>query len=275
METITLNNGVKMPVLGLGTYGLSGSVCTDVIIKAFNIGFRSFDTASAYKNAEDIGNAFQQVDMKRDEIFITSKLSNRDQEKLNVVDALSNQLELIGLEFVDLYLMHWPYSEYFISNWRMMEEIYESGLARAIGVCNFHEHHLVKLLKHSNVVPAINQIEIHPLLNQNKLIHYCKSKNVQVEAYTPLARMDQVLMMNTTLCELANKYYKTVPQIILRWDIQNGVITIPKAAKEEHIKECIEIFDFNLTEEEMCEINQLNLDYRVRYNPDTVDMKKL
>jgi len=184
-------------------------------------------------------------------------------------------MKKLGVKQLDLYLMHWPNPETYLDSWKEMETLYKEGLVKAIGVCNFHEHHLQKLLEIAEVTPVINQIELHPLLSQKPLREYCKSKGIQIQAYSPVARMDSKLIEHPVLVELAKKYTKTVPQIILKWDVQHDIITIPKSGNKLRIKENLDIFDFELTEDEMKKIDNINENYRVRYDPDTVDYLKV
>lgn len=275
MKYFKLNNGVLMPAIGLGTFPMNNSLLVDTIHNAIEVGFNSFDTADAYKNEEYLGRGLENCLKERKDIFMTTKLSNRQQRAGDVASALNQSLKYLKLEYIDLYLMHWPNPQTFLDSWKQMEKLYKDGYCRAIGVCNFHQHHLKDLLSVAEIIPAINQIEIHPFLSQKPLIEFCKSLNIQVEAYAPLARMDLNLINNSTLVALAKKYNKTVVQIILRWNYQCGVITIPKTQNKERLKENISIFDFEISDNDINLINQLNCDYRVRHNPDNCDFSKL
>ncbi|QDF29518.1 aldo/keto reductase [Halarcobacter anaerophilus] len=276
MEFITLNNGLKMPMLGLGTYPLNRLKLLKSIWIAQNNGYISIDTSRSYGNEKWIGRSLKLINLfNNQKLFITTKLGNSDQRKGNVRKALKESMDRLGVNYVDLYLMHWPNPDTYIASWKQMEVLYKEGLVGAIGVCNFHKHHLEKLLKEAEIVPAINQIELHPLLTQEPLRDYCKSKGIQIESYSPVARMDPKLIENPLLVNLSKKYNKTVPQIILRWNIENKIVTIPKSGTKNRIIENIDIFDFKLTSDEVEQINNLNEDYRVRYNPDTVDYYKV
>lgn len=272
---IILNNGIKMPLIGLGTFNLVGDECINVIIDAFNNGYTSFDTAAAYKNSEAMGIALRKLNVSRDKYFITTKLSNRDQERGNIVDACKRTLQYLSLDYVDLYLMHWPYPEYYLESWNSMETIYKQGLARAIGVCNFNIHHLIELKKYCSIIPAVNQVELHPLLSQLPLREFCSSNMIQMEAYSPLARMDSLLINSPSIAEISKKYHKTVAQVILRWIIQNNIIAIPKTKTHQRLIENINIFDFELSLREIKLIDSMNINYRVRHDPDSCDMKLL
>ena len=275
MEKIKLNNGLKIPAIGIGTFPMNRFTIFRVINQALYLGYRKIDTASAYSNESWIGRALKFNLIKRKNVFITTKLSNSDQRIGNIDEALNKSLKKLGVKYVDLYLMHWPNPDTFIKSWIEMEKLYKKGLVKGIGVCNFHEHHLEKLLKVATVVPAINQIERHPLLSQKELIDYCQNEGIRVEAYSPFARMDEKLIRNKILMKISEKYNKTIPQIILRWNYQGGIPTVPKTSNKQRLKQNIDIFDFKLTKQEMHDIDNLNKDYRVRYNPDTCDFDKL
>lgn len=275
METVKLNNGVDMPVIGLGTFPMNKMPLVKNIRRAVRAGYTAFDTSSAYQNEKSVGWGIKFCGKKREDLFITTKISNTQQYKSNATDALKDSLHKLKLSYVDLYLIHWPVPEKYLQTWKEMERLYEDGLVRAIGVCNFHQHHIEKLLEVADIMPAVNQIELHPLLSQNELYTYCAEKGIQIEAYTPIARMNEKLVKNETLCRIAAEHKKTVVQIVLRWDYQRGIIPIPKSANPDRLKENIDIFDFGLTEGEMSEINALNQNFRVRYDPDNCDFRKL
>lgn len=276
MEFIKLNNGVKMSIIGMGTYPLNGFSLLKAVSNSFKNGCISFDTSSAYHNERWLGYSLKYLKLLgAKDIFVTTKLSNGSQRKGNIRKAFMDSKKKLGLKKVDLYLMHWPNPETFLDSWKEMELLCKEGHIRAIGVCNFHQHHLEKLLEVAEIIPAINQVELHPLLNQKSLVKYCESKGIKVQAYSPVARMDPKLIEHSVLVNLSKKYNKTVPQIILRWDIQNKIITIPKSGNPIRIKENFNIFDFKLTDEEILQIDNINEDYRVRFNPDTVDFMKV
>lgn len=275
MKSYKLNNGVDIPLIGLGTYPMNGKTLLLTTIHALRLGYTYFDTASAYSNEKYLGYGLKLTFKKRKDIFISTKLSNDQQREGNVKAALINSLSALKVDYVDLYLIHWPVPETYIDSWKQMEHLYEMGYARAIGVCNFHEHHLKNLLEVAKIVPAVNQIEVHPLLSQKPLIKFCSEYNILVSAYTPLARMIDQLINNDKLVEIANKYNKTVPQIILKWHIQCGIIPIPKTGNSDRLRENLEIFDFELTNSEVVAINNLNCNYRVRHDPDNCDYSRL
>jgi len=272
MQYVRLNNNLEMPIIGIGTFPLKGVSLIKTVLNAYRCGYTSIDTSAAYFNEECLGVAIKRImSYGANPLFITTKLSNTSQRENNVREGFFNSLKRLGLKKIDLYLMHWPYPEKYLESWKQMETLYKEGLIGAIGVCNFHQHHLERLLEAAEVVPAINQIELHPLLSQKPLRDYCKDKGIHVQAYSPIARMDPKLVEHPVLVELAKKYKKTVPQVILRWEIQEGIIIIPKSGNKNRIEENIDIFDFELTKNEMLKIESLNEDYRVRFNPDTVD----
>lgn len=272
MQYVRLNNNLEMPVIGAGTYPLNGVSLIKMILRAYRCGYRSFDTSAAYFNEECLGVAIKRISSYGlPAPFITTKLRNTSQREGRVREGFYDSLKKLGTGKIDLYLMHWPYPDKYVSSWKEMEELYKEGLVGAIGVCNFHRHHLDNILNVAKVVPAVNQIECHPLLSQEPLREYCRVKGIHVQAYSPIARMEPKLVKHPVLVELAKKHNKTVPQIILRWDVQKEIIVIPKSGNRNRLKENIDIFDFELTEGEMVQIDGVNEDYRVRFNPDTVD----
>lgn len=276
MKYIKLNNGLEIPIIGLGTYPLNRIALIKAMWYAYKNGCESFDTSSAYGNERWLGIGIRILKLFGvNKIFITTKLSNEGQIKGNIREELLKSMKKLNVDCIDLYLMHWPNPETYLDSWREMEKLYEEGLVRGIGVCNFHEHHFENLLKVARIKPVINQIEIHPLLTQEPLRRYLEKNQIQVQSYSPVARMDKKLIDNHLLVLLSKKYNKSVPQIILRWNIQNNIITIPKSGNKFRIKENFNIFDFELTKNELNQIDSLNENYRVRFNPDTVDFNKV
>lgn len=232
-----------------------------------------FDTSRAYGGAEYVlGKALRQYD--RDKYFVVTKLRNKDQYQGNVREAFETSLSELGLEYVDLYLMHWPVPELYIKNWRYMERLYEEGLCKAIGVCNCNIHHLEKLKTAANIAPMVNQFECHPLFTQDELRTYCKENNIQVMAYTATARMDDRLL-KTVLVQIAEKYKKTIAQVILRWHQQIGNIPVVNTSDPKHMIEDANIYDFRLTDDEIGQIKKINLNSRLRYDPDNCNFRKL
>jgi diketogulonate reductase-like aldo/keto reductase len=272
---IKLNNGVEMPFIGLGTFPMNGLNLALIIRKAVKMGYRSFDTASAYGNEKWLGRGIRICGKRRSDLFITTKLSNHDQRIGDVKAAFQNSMLRLGMKYLDLYLMHWPNPETYLNSWKQMEALYKEGLVRAIGVSNFHRHHLERLLEIADVIPVINQVELHPLLSQTDLVEFCEKSKIKISAYSPLARMNEKLIKNKVLIDIAGEYKKTVPQIILRWDYQHQIVSIPKSSNPIRLKQNISIFDFNLSENDIDLIDQLNVNFRVRYDPDNCDFSKL
>jgi diketogulonate reductase-like aldo/keto reductase len=266
-DTATLNNGVKMPWFGLGVYKVAdGDEVINAVRAAIETGYRSIDTAAFYQNERGVGLAVKKSGVPREELFITTKVWNDDQGFEQTLKAFDKSMELLDLEYLDLYLVHWPVKGKFKETWKALEKLYRDGRVRAIGVCNFKEHHLQELLADAEIVPAVNQVELHPRLTQQPLREFCQKHNIQVEAWAPIMRGQ--LGDNPVLLKIAAKYGKTPAQVILRWDIQHGIVTIPKSVRPERIKENADIFDFELTAEEMAEIDALNRDERTGPDPD-------
>ena len=266
-DTTTLNNGVKMPWFGLGVYKVNdGDEVINAVKTAIETGYRSIDTAAFYQNEQGVGIAVKESGVPREELFITTKVWNDDQGYEQTLKAFEKSMKLLDLEYIDLYLVHWPVKGKFKETWKALEKLYRDGRVRAIGVCNFKEHHLQELLADAEIVPAVNQVELHPRLTQQPLREFCQKHNIQVEAWAPIMRGK--LGDNPVLLKIAAKYGKTPAQVILRWDIQHGIVTIPKSARPERIKENADIFDFELTAEEMAEIDALNRDERTGPDPD-------
>ncbi|WP_304618632.1 aldo/keto reductase [Salipaludibacillus sp. CUR1] len=267
-STITLNNGIRMPLVGLGVYKAEdGEEVVNAVKTALESGYRSIDTAAFYFNEEGVGRAIAESGISRDEIFITTKVWNDDHGYDETLAAFEESRRKLGVEIIDLYLIHWPVTGKFKETWRALEKLYHEGKVRAIGVSNFLIHHLEDLLEEAEVVPAVNQIEYHPWLTQSELHEYCKDKGIQLEAWSPLTRGRK--FDDPRLMKLAEKYGKTPAQILLRWDLQNGVVTIPKSVTPSRIKQNTELFDFELTGEEMAVLNNCNEGLRFGPHPDT------
>lgn len=263
-----LNNGVKMPWLGFGVFKVpDGQVVEDAIGKALEAGYRSLDTAAIYGNERGVGNAMAASGIPRGEIFLTTKVWNDDQRAGRVMEAFEESLALLGTDYVDLYLIHWPVRGRYKETWTVLEEIYRSGRARAIGVSNFLVHHLEDLLADAEVVPAVDQVEFHPRLLQPDLLKFCREHGVQMEAWSPL--MQGQIISEPRVQQLAAKYGRTPAQIVLRWDLQHGVVTIPKSVRAERIVENSQIFDFELAPEDVAALDALDENRRVGSHPDT------
>ncbi len=256
-----------MPWFGLGVYKVeNGSEATESVKAAIKNGYRSIDTAAIYKNEEGVGLGIKESGVAREELFITSKVWNEDQGYETTLAAFEKSLERLQLDYLDLYLIHWPGKDKYKDTWRALEKLYKDGKIRAIGVSNFQVHHLEELLKDAEIKPMINQVEFHPRLTQKELRDYCKKQGIQLEAWSPL--MQGQLLDNEVLAQIAEKHNKSVAQVILRWDLQHEVVTIPKSIKEHRIIENADIFDFELSQEDMDKIDALNKDERVGPNPD-------
>ncbi|WP_420839258.1 aldo/keto reductase [Clostridium rhizosphaerae] len=273
-NTVTLNNGVKMPWLGLGVFRVEDSQnLVDAVKAAIKNGYRSIDGAAIYGNEVSMGKGIAEgikaAGISREDLFITSKVWNADLGYESTIKAYETSLKKLGLDYLDLYLVHWPVEGKYKDAWRALEYLYKQGRVKAIGVSNFQVHHLENLMKDAEIKPMINQVEFHPRLTQGKVRAFCKQNDIQVEAWSPL--MVGQLFDNEILKEIAHNHNKSIAQIILRWDIQNGVITIPKSTNEGRIIENSQIFDFELTNEEVEKINSLNQDLRVGPDPDNFD----
>jgi len=272
-DTITLNNGLQMPGMGLGVFQVENDATAEIVKNAIEVGYRSIDTAAIYGNEVGVGEGIRQAltstDLKREDLFITSKVWNDGLSYDETIVAYEESLAKLGLDYLDLYLIHWPGENKYEEAWRALEDLYEQGKIKAIGVCNFHVSHLQNLLKIARITPVINQVEFHPRLQQAELRSFCEEHNIQLEAWAPL--MQGGLLEDKTISKIAEKYGKTNAQVILRWNIQNGIITIPKSVRQERMIQNANIFDFHLTDEEVSIINAMNLEQRVGPNPDEFD----
>jgi diketogulonate reductase-like aldo/keto reductase len=266
-DQTVLNNGVKMPWLGLGVWKVEeGNEVITSVKSAIAAGYRSIDTAAAYGNEEGVGQAIRECGVQREELFITTKLWNKNQGYESTLKAFDESLEKLGLDYLDLYLIHWPVKGKYRDTWKAFLKLYEGGKVKSIGVSNFQIHHLNDIMADGDVVPAVNQVEYHPRLTQKPLLDFCKKQGIQLEAWSPL--MQGKLLDQPDLVKIAEKHQKSVSQIILRWDLQQGVVTIPKSVKEHRIIENADIFDFALTDEDRVSIDRLNQDQRVGPDPD-------
>ncbi|MMZ59985.1 Glyoxal reductase [compost metagenome] len=270
-DTVILNNGVNMPWFGLGVYkAKEGNEVIEAVKAAIRAGYRSIDTAAIYGNEEGVGQAVREAmaefGLTRDQLFITSKVWNSEQGYETTLQAFENSLKKLNLEYIDLFLVHWPVKGKYKETWRALEKVYKEGKVRAIGVSNFQIHHLEDLLENAEVVPAVNQVEFHPQLAQPELLTYCRTKGIQLEAWAPLGQGR--FMDHEIINSIGHKYGKTAAQVILRWDMQMGVVTIPKSVTESRIIENADIFDFELSAEDMQEIAALNQNKRFGSDPD-------
>ena len=261
MKYVTLNNGVKMPIEGYGVFQIQDpDQCEQCVSDALEIGYRLFDTASSYFNEEAVGNAIRKSGISREEIFVTTKLWVQDMGYENTLKAFETSLGKLRLDYLDLYLIHQPFGDYYDS-WRAMEKLLKEGRIRAIGVCNFSQGRLVDLCMNNEITPAINQIEIHPFYQQQSAINIMKEYQVQPEAWGPLSEGQKDIFRNKVLEGIGSKYNKTVAQVILRWHIQRGVVVIPKTVHKERMIENRQIWDFELNEKDMHTISAMDIGY--------------
>lgn len=254
-----LINGVKIPSIGFGTYKSGDDEETAKIIKnALNLGYKMIDTASFYNNEVGIGNGIKESGIDRKDIFIVTKLWNDDHGYDKTIEAFNKSLNNLQVDYIDLYLIHWP-NKLNAETWRAFEHLYETGKVKAIGVCNFKVEHLEELKKTAKIMPMVNQVEIHPFSTKNNIINYCKDNNIKVVAWSPISRGR--VLSNELMIDLSQKYKKSIVQIVLRWHMQKGVIPIPKSSNENRIKENIDIFDFEISSEDMKAIDSLDEGY--------------
>ena len=267
-KKLTLSNGVEIPILGFGTYKIEDDeIVLNSVREAIKAGYRHIDTASFYKNEENVGNGIREglkhTGLKRKDIFVTTKVWNTEQGYENTLNAFNNSLQRLNMDYVDLYLIHWPVTKDYADTWqsriketwKAMEKLYKEGKIRAIGVSNFLVHHLEELMSSCEIKPMVNQIEFHPGHNQKETVEFCKKHKIVVEAWSPLGR--GVILENEFLSEIAKRYNRTIAQICLRWIIQQGIVALPKSVTLERIKSNFEIFDFELSEEDMDKITNM------------------
>lgn len=279
MEYIKLNNDVMMPLEGFGVFQVpDGNVTEQAVVDAIDAGYRLIDTAAAYFNEESVGRAIAKKiadgTVKREALFITTKLWVQDAGYEATKKAFEVSLDKLGLDYLDLYLIHQPIGDYY-GSWRAMEELYEAGKIRAIGVSNFYPHVLTDLCLHAKVIPAVNQVELHPFFQQSEALRVMASFGVVPEAWGPFAEGKHGIFKHPLLCEIAQKYHKTAAQVILRWNVQRGVVVIPKSVHKERIVENINIWDFKLSEDDMAKIGMLDLGHSEivnHFDPEFVKM---
>jgi 2,5-diketo-D-gluconate reductase A len=258
MQKVVLNNGVEMPILGFGVFQMNDlEECERSVYDALSIGYRLIDTAAAYQNEEAVGKAINRSGVPREELFITTKLWIQDAGYESAKEAFERSLKRLGLDYLDLYLIHQPFGDVY-GSWRAMEELYREGRARAIGVSNFHPDRIMDLILHNEVVPAVNQIETHPFHQQIDVQKFLQEQGVQIESWGPFAEGRNNLFQNELLLSVGGKYNKSVAQVVLRWLIQRGVVVIPKSVRKERIVENFNVFDFELSGEDMDAIATLD-----------------
>ena len=274
MKYVKLNNGIEMPMLGYGVFQVAdGMECTESVKTALAAGYRSIDTAAIYGNEKSVGVAMKESDVPREEIFLTTKVWNEVQRTGDVEVAFAQSLKDLQTDYVDLYLIHWPVKGRYVNTWMALEKIYRSGRAKAIGISNFHEHHIKDIKKVWSVVPAINQVELHPRLTQKPLIKFCLEHDIIPEAWSPLGGTtpdisSNVVLQEPLLTSIGDKYGKSPAQIILRWNIDLGIVTIPKSVTPSRIKENFDIFDFELTKDDITAVDSLNVNQRTGADPE-------
>ena len=263
-STVTLNNGVKMPQLGMGVWKVNNTGASQSVQWALKHGYKAIDTAKQYGNEPGVGEGLKKGladnGLKREDIFLTTKIFNGDQGYQSALDNFEGQLKNLQTDYVDLLLIHWPVDGKYLDTWRALETIYKEGKARAIGVSNFNIERLKDILKHASVKPAVNQMEYHPLCQEVDIKNFCDENGIHLEAWSPLGGGS--VLGDSRLKKIADKYNKSVAQVILRWDLQNGVITIPKSVHEERIVQNSDVYDFELSDADMKEINGFDDDKR-------------
>lgn len=274
MQMVCLNNGVQMPLEGFGVFQVSDAAeCEQAVSDALEVGYRLIDTAAAYMNEEAVGNAIRTSGIPRKDLFITTKLWIQDADYESAKKAFETSLNKLGLEYLDLYLIHQPFHDYY-GAWRAMEELYKEGRIRAIGVSNFYPDRLVDLCMNAEIIPAVNQVECHPFFQQKDALKVMKEYGVQPEAWGPFAEGKNNFFHNPTLSEIAAKYGKSVAQVALRWNVQRGVVVIPKSVHKERIQENFNIWDFELSEKDMETISDMDIGHSEIINHFTADTAK-
>jgi len=275
MKYVTLNTGTKMPMLGYGVFKIDDNQAGDAVKTAIAAGYRSIDTAAIYGNEKAVGQAIKESDVPREEIFLTTKLWNENMRIGNYEDAFEESLNNLDVDYVDLYLIHWPVKDKYVDSWLAMEKIFKSGRAKAIGVSNFMPHHIDDVIKAGTIVPALNQYEMHPYLARKEVLTHCKKLGITPQSWGPLGGSNpenkDLLLDNPVLKKIADKYAKSTAQVILRWNIDIGVVCIPKSVTPSRIKANFDVFDFELTPDEVATIDGLNKDTRFGANPDNFD----
>ena len=266
MEYVTLNNGVKMPTLGFGVYQIKDhDQCVQAVKDAIATGYRLIDTAASYGNEEAVGQAIQECGVPREELFITTKLWISDTTYEGAKKGFETSMKKLGLDYLDLYLIHQPLNDYY-GAWRAMTELYKAGKIRAIGVCSFHPDRLADLIAFNEVAPAVNQVEANVFFQQTEAEQYMKSKGVQMEGWAPFAEGKNDLFGNSVLKEIGSRYGKSVAQVVLRWLLQRGIVCIPKSVKKERMEENFQVFDFELSQEDMEKIAALDTGVSAFFN---------
>ena len=268
--SLTLNNGDVIPQLGVGVFKVDDDVCEQVVLDALEVGYRHIDTAMIYRNEGAVGRAIAKSGIPRDELFVTTKLWNSDQGSETAAQALQTSLDLLGLDQVDLYLIHWPapLRDQFVETWLVLEDLHRAGLTKAIGVSNFQKEHLERVLEAGSIVPAINQVELHPAFQQRELRAFQEPLGILTEAWGPLGQAKYELAELPGLADIAKAHGKSIAQVVLRWHLQEGIIIFPKSSQKARLKENLDVFDFELTSDDMAAIKAMDADRRVGTHPD-------
>lgn len=265
---IELNDGNSIPILGFGVYLIPpGRTTYSSVLEALSIGYRHIDTASIYENEADIGKAIKESQYNREDIFVTTKLWNSDQGYHSALKAFDKSLKELQLEYLDLYLLHWPVYEKRIESWKALNTLKSNGRCRSIGVSNFMIHHLIELIDSTGIIPAVNQIEFSPFLYQQDLLHFCQKNKIIVESYSPLTAGKR--LNDEVLIQIAAKHVKTPAQILIRWNLQHNLVPLPKSKTPKRILENSLVFDFNLDNDDMKILDSLNENYRTCWDPST------
>jgi diketogulonate reductase-like aldo/keto reductase len=274
MNQVTLNNKLEMPQLGFGVWQVDNDQAAAAVSKALETGYTSIDTAMIYKNEAGVGQALKETTVPREDLFITTKVWNADQGYDNTLRAFDESLERLGLDYVDLYLIHWPTPEFdqYVDTYKALEKLYKDGRVKAIGVCNFEAEHLQRLLDECDVPPVLNQIECHPYLAQTELKEFCAQHDIFVEAWSPLDQGGEVLQ-DEVVQQIAEAHKKSPAQVVLRWHLQNNTIVIPKSVTPSRIEENFDVFGFELSEEEMNQIDGLNQNRRKGAHPNEMNVR--
>lgn len=259
IETVRLNNGIQMPLEGFGVFQVpDGEVCRKAVLDAIETGYRLIDTAAAYMNEEAVGKAIKESGISRSDLFITTKLWTQDASYEGAKKAFETSLENLGLDYLDLYLIHQPVGDYY-GAYRAMEDLYKKGRVRAIGVCNFYPERLTDLALHADIMPAVNQVELHPFFQQENALKNMKEYGIQPEAWGPFAEGRHGIFTHPVLTEIGKKYSKSAAQTALRWNVQRGVVIIPKSTHRDRMEQNLDIWDFSLSDEDMAEIAKLDI----------------
>lgn len=270
-STKTLHNGVEMPRFGLGVYKMTDKeAAVEAMVKAIQTGYKAIDTATVYDNEAEVGEAVRAGGVKREELFITSKVWNTDQGYDQTLHAFEASLKRLDMDYLDLYLTHWAIPDTFEETYRAIERLYDEKLIRAAGVSNHQQHHLEKILAKANTKPMVNQIELHPQLTQEPLREFCAAQDIAVTSWSPLARGR--LLEDPVLSEIGEKHGKSIAQTIIRWHLQNDLIVIPKSVTPSRIAENADVFDFSLSQDDMKRISGLNQDWRSGTHPDEISV---